>query len=342
MPLTCDAARLAAEVETIKPHEWRAHPTGFAGNSAALLVTVGGGQNDDFAHAGQLAPTPLLHRLPYVRQIMAALDCPISRSRFMRLAPGQRVPMHDDVGWHWFDRIRVHVPVITHPGVRFHCGDRSVHMAAGEVWIFDNFARHGVDNDSDITRVHLVIDVVPTSAFFALAARGDAGPGPRAQAPTHLVPAEAQSHPVRCEVFDRRSPSRPRLEGLAADLTADLARLALPPAEQKAVRGELAGFVDTEADFDAFRASAKRLVRLLAPAFLEAGGDDPRASFGFLGGLSIGRTPGADAIRVLAEVEQRTIAEAEMGAGEILQALGPVHGPVWAARKAAWDEARGS
>ena len=42
----------------------------------------------------------------------------------------------------------------------FTCGDETVHMAAGECWVFDSFLRHDVQNKGDAQRIHLVLDTV--------------------------------------------------------------------------------------------------------------------------------------------------------------------------------------
>ena len=64
--------------------------------------------------------------------------------------------------------VRIHIPVITNPGVCFYCGDTHVHMAAGETWIFDSWKKHRVENTSDQFRVHLVIDTAGSSRFWEL------------------------------------------------------------------------------------------------------------------------------------------------------------------------------
>ena len=71
----------------------------------------------------------------------------------------------------------MHIPVVTWPEVRFHCGDESVHMAAGEAWLFDNWRRHSVVNPTDNDRVHLVADTFGN--LDVLAARGPERRGAR-------------------------------------------------------------------------------------------------------------------------------------------------------------------
>lgn len=177
LPLAFDAARLAAEVASLPASAWMSHPSGLAGNTAVALVSREGGDNHDFA--GPMRPTPRLQAMPCTREVMAGFGEVLSRSRLMRLAPGAEVSAHVDFNYHWYTRVRMHVPVITNPAVTFHCGDARVHMAAGECWIFDNWRRHRVVNAGNADRVHLVIDLAGSSRFWRLVretiAAGEAG-----------------------------------------------------------------------------------------------------------------------------------------------------------------------
>jgi hypothetical protein len=114
---------------------------------------VGGGDNDDINRRDEA--TKSLVACPYVQQVLFSFNTVWSRSRFMRIAGGASVPPHGDMNRHWFDRVRVHIAVVTRPEVCFHCGGVSVHMAAGEAWIFDNWLEHRVENPSPDARIHL-------------------------------------------------------------------------------------------------------------------------------------------------------------------------------------------
>lgn len=170
LPLRFDAARLKAEIAQFQESEWRAHPQGFAGNSALILVSHNGSENDDTS--GSMAPAPRLARCEYLQQVMGSFQTVIGRSRLMRLEPGAEVTAHTDIDFYWRDRIRIHVPIVTDPSVRFNCDGVVIHMAEGEAWIFDNWRPHHVINASGIRRVHLVIDTVGSAAFWKLAAGG--------------------------------------------------------------------------------------------------------------------------------------------------------------------------
>ena len=158
LPVRFDPDALAAEVRGLPPSAWVPHPSGFAGNEAVRLVTSGGTATDELV--GAMAPTGNLERCGYIRQIMAEIGGVWGQTRLMGLAAGREVPAHIDIHYYWRTHLRIHIPVITNPGVEFTCGDSTVHMAAGECWVFDTFLRHDVQNKGSEQRIHLVLDTV--------------------------------------------------------------------------------------------------------------------------------------------------------------------------------------
>lgn len=217
LPLRFDAERLAQEVAALPPAAWTRHPQAFPGNSAVRLISVGGGENDKVA--GAMAMTPHLAACPYLQQVLGSFGVVWSRSRLMKLAPGAAVPEHADINYHWFSRVRIHVPVQTEPGVLFHCGKDVVHMAAGEAWIFDNWRLHRVENGSSRERVHLVADTVGSASFWQLVEAGMVG------RPARKVPfAPGQAAPLLFERYNvPRVLSPAELEHLLGDLSQELA-----------------------------------------------------------------------------------------------------------------------
>jgi len=167
LPFELDIKRLQSEVSNLMEMEWLAHPQKFAGNQALPLVSVNGQYNHDFAISGQMLPTPALHHCPYIRRVLASLQVPISRTRLMLLAPGAEVSRHFDAGYHWYRRVRIHIPVLTHSDVFFGCADQKIHMQEGEVWTFDHRKWHWVKNNSSFPRVHLVIDTKGSPELFS-------------------------------------------------------------------------------------------------------------------------------------------------------------------------------
>ena len=222
LPLRFDVQRLATEVAALPPEAWTRHPQGFPGNSAARLISVGGGENDGVA--GAMAATPHLAACPYIQQVLGSFGVVWSRSRLMKLAPGAKVPEHADINYHWFSRVRVHVPVRTEPSVRFYCGNDVVHMAAGEAWVFDNWRLHRVENGSPNERVHLVADTVGSAAFWQLVEAGMLG------RPARTVPfVSGPAAPLLLERYNvPRVMSPAEIEHLLFDLSQELADRAAP------------------------------------------------------------------------------------------------------------------
>ncbi len=215
LPVRFDAERLAAELAALPADAWMPHPNEIPGNSSVRLISAGGGENDDVA--GRMLATPRLRAMPYVRQVLASFGVVWSRSRLMRLAPGASVPPHADINHHWFSRVRVHIPIATHPDVSFHCGDERVHMAAGEAWVFDNWRLHRVDNPSPVWRVHLVADTSGTAPFWRLVAQDGAPVHQHRFDPVADPPVMTESNPAAGLM------PAPEVELLLADLRGELA-----------------------------------------------------------------------------------------------------------------------
>lgn len=177
LPVLFDAQRLAQEALQFSEDEWQYHHQGYKGNSALVLVSPNGERNND--HSGEMQATEMLARCPYIQQILASFNTVIGRSRLMRLDPGAQVPAHFDVNASWRKRVRIHIPIVTHPDVTFSSiGNIDVHMQAGEAWIFDNWQTHAVQNNSHVQRIHLVVDTTGSADFWSLA---DNGLDPRAR-----------------------------------------------------------------------------------------------------------------------------------------------------------------
>ena len=217
LPVRFDAENLRAEVAALPAGAWARHPNAIEGNSALRLISVDGGENDYVF--GLMQPTPHLKRSRYIRQVLSSFGVVWHRSRLMRLDPRSTVPEHADVNYQWFYRVRLHIPVVTHPDVSFHCGGQSVHMAAGEAWIFDNWRLHHVENPSDETRIHLVADTTGTAAFWKFVAQSGSG---RLADGTHAPRPDADASPLTERTLPRPVMPPAEVELLVTDLRGEL------------------------------------------------------------------------------------------------------------------------
>lgn len=236
LPFAFDAEKLKQEVEALPDDAWRRHPTGHKGNTAVSLVSVGGDHTDD-SIGGQQATTGWLQPDSYIAQTIASFGVPVGRTRLMRIDPGGEATPHFDVHLYWFDRVRIHVPIITTEDVQFECGDDSVHMAAGESWVFDTFRRHNVLNPGGSHRVHLVIDTVGTPALWEMIRAGAGAPSVDANS----IPFESGRTPLILPESFNIAP-------------------VMPPAQMQAIWARLGEHVPTDGAGVAIRAEVEQFI----------------------------------------------------------------------------------
>lgn len=78
---------------------------------------------------------------------------------FYYLSPGAILHAHRDLtGASTNARVRFHIPVITNDKIFFNVSKKRVIMAPDELWALDTSYLHEVRNESDQTRVHIVIE----------------------------------------------------------------------------------------------------------------------------------------------------------------------------------------
>lgn len=250
LPFLFDIEKLKEELGQFDESLWMPHPNQHRGNSAIPLISLNGKDNN-FFH-GEMLATAHLKRCSYTQQVLASIDEVFGRSRFMRLAPGCEVPLHSDTNYHWHTRVRIHIPITTDPEVIFHCGDEQVHMAAGECWIFDSLRPHKVVNNSDITRVHLVVDTAGSAKFWQMiqgCERPDKVIDNTLETKSIHYDAKKRSL-IRTEKFNTTPVKSPgEVDGLIAELIADFAIGS--PAEQALATQFEQAFTDFRHDWRA-------------------------------------------------------------------------------------------
>lgn len=84
----------------------------------------------------------------------------IKRISLNNMKPRSVIPEHVDFMYHYETTIRVHVPIYTNENVIFNFPsvNESLHMKVGQVIEFNNNIPHSGKNDSDVDRVHLLLD----------------------------------------------------------------------------------------------------------------------------------------------------------------------------------------
>jgi aspartyl/asparaginyl beta-hydroxylase (cupin superfamily) len=79
---------------------------------------------------------------------------------YVKLKPHTNIIPHTDGGW-FVDTHRIHVPIITDRKILFSLDGKKFHLERGSIYELNNLVEHGVENPTDVGRVHLMIDILP-------------------------------------------------------------------------------------------------------------------------------------------------------------------------------------
>lgn len=79
----------------------------------------------------------------------------------IKLKARKNIPPHQDSGDYLMISRRNHIPIVSFSGVFFGVGEDRIPMREGECWEINNSRVHWVENNSQIDRIHLVIDIMP-------------------------------------------------------------------------------------------------------------------------------------------------------------------------------------
>jgi quercetin dioxygenase-like cupin family protein len=80
------------------------------------------------------------------------------RILIVKLKKHTYIKPHTDNGQSLLLCHRTHIPIITNNMVTFTINDETKTLDEGEIWEINNQLTHSVKNDSDIDRVHLILD----------------------------------------------------------------------------------------------------------------------------------------------------------------------------------------
>lgn len=168
LPIAFDPARLAGDLAALDGTDWVAHfvKQNYDGDWSALPLRAPAGATHPiqmiYSPPGvtDFVDTPFLGRTPYFAEALAAFRCPVLSVRLMRLTPGSTIKEHCDHDLAAEEGVaRIHVPVVTNPGVEFYLNRTLVPMLPGQAWYLRLADPHSVVNKGAEDRVHLVIDM---------------------------------------------------------------------------------------------------------------------------------------------------------------------------------------
>jgi hypothetical protein len=167
LPFALDPARLADDLRLVAAAGWTEHfvRQNYTGDWSAVALRAKAGARHPIMMiasdptATSFEDTPLLRDCRYFREVLDRFACPLRTVRLMRLGPGSRIHEHSDLDLGFEDgTVRLHVPIVTNPGVSFFLNRSPVVMLPGSAWYLRLSDPHSAANDGDSERVHMVID----------------------------------------------------------------------------------------------------------------------------------------------------------------------------------------
>ena len=173
LPIDFDPVRLVKDLEAVRHIDLAPQPGPYH-DGAWKGISLHSQSGKQSAHPGYAGldgyyPTDALKHTPYMKEILDGLKCPKKVVRLLTLPPGVEIGEHNDAWANFYcGTLRLHIPIITHPDVEFVINDHRCIWKAGEFWYGDFSLPHWVKNGSNITRIHMVIDVEITDWVLTL------------------------------------------------------------------------------------------------------------------------------------------------------------------------------
>jgi Aspartyl/Asparaginyl beta-hydroxylase len=131
------------------------------GWSAIGLISHEGNPDQLKSLPGNYVKTPVLAPAPYLESVIDSFQCEKQRVRLMALQPGKNIYWHYD----FHESIdtefnaRLHIPIITNPGVQVQICHEDQVWRPGELWYADFSFPHRLCNRGQAERIHLVLDL---------------------------------------------------------------------------------------------------------------------------------------------------------------------------------------
>ena len=167
LPFLFDAGLLQQEVNALSASQWLPHyqVKHYEGTWTAIPLRSIGGKADDViispADNPQYLDTIFLESCPYLQKVLQTFQCPLQAVRLLKLNAGSSIKEHRDAELNFESgEIRLHIPVLTDPGVEFILDKERLTLQEGECWYMNFNLPHAINNNSSVNRVHLVIDAL--------------------------------------------------------------------------------------------------------------------------------------------------------------------------------------
>ena len=173
LPVRYDVDLLLRDLQVLREVPTAPQPGPYhKGEWTGIALEFHGGKDSVYPSAPGMEryqETEHLRRTPYFKKILDELACPKEVVRLLFLPPEGHIKDHFDFHTNFqFGLLRLHIPILTHPDVAFVIDGRRMDWKEGELWYGDFSRVHSVKNDSQIVRVHIVIDLLINDFVLSL------------------------------------------------------------------------------------------------------------------------------------------------------------------------------
>ena len=167
LPMRFDPLLLNKDLEKCLNYEFHSHyvPSNYSGKKYILPLRSIGGSMDNVIAAPEMTDqykdTEALESCPYFQEVVDQFQCKKETIRIMNMTPGEEMKVHTDLKCGYEDgAFRVHIPIKTNDQVEFRLEESLLKMRPGETWYINANLPHGVKNNGQTDRVHLVLDCI--------------------------------------------------------------------------------------------------------------------------------------------------------------------------------------
>lgn len=163
---TLDLTSIKERLFAYSEEEWQKYTyrqNVFHVHSQTQTIGVKFPQHDELMYDEELAKTwnPLLVDFyEKLKKFYGYDELDILAMMFARMQPQAQIPLHQDKGPRFSRAHRIHVPIKTQKGVHFFLDGDDLFLEEGVIYEINNLLTHGVHNDTDEPRIHLIIDMV--------------------------------------------------------------------------------------------------------------------------------------------------------------------------------------
>jgi len=165
LPFSFDIAKLQHDLTIATQSTWISHfnTRAYENDWSCIPLRSVDGSLDHIMpiESEDFQDTEILKQCHYFQEVIAQFACEKTSVRLMSLAAGGVIKEHRDAGTCLEDGItRLHIPIQTSAQVMFFIDHEPVHFTAGDTWYLNASCLHGVHNESQQARIHLMLDCI--------------------------------------------------------------------------------------------------------------------------------------------------------------------------------------